>query len=148
MTSVVPEHEDTEVPPPVEPPPALVNSYSFHGSIALEMQTIPRISPRVATRPQPLVPLYATFAALQAADAVTTLKALNRPGVRERNPFVRPLSGSVSGMVVLKAASTAVTVAAVEKLWRRNRVAAVTTMIGINAAYGVIVSRNAAAIED
>ena len=102
----------------------------------------PRVIP--AVRPQSLAPLYVTFAALQAADAITTIKALENPGLREANPLVRPFARSVPGMVILKGASTTVTVMAVEKLWRKNRVAAVATMVGINVAYGIIVSRNAA----
>jgi hypothetical protein len=96
------------------------------------------------TRPQSLTPLYVTFAALQAVDAITTLRALQKPGLREANPLVRPFARNVPAMVILKGASTTVTVMAVEKLWRRNRVAAVATMVGINAAYGIIVSHNAA----
>lgn len=97
-------------------------------------------------RPASLAPLYGTFALLQAMDAITTVKALNQPGVRETNPIVRPFARNVPAMVVLKSASTVVTVAAVEKLWRRNRTAAVATMVGINIAYGVVVSHNAATL--
>ena len=100
--------------------------------------------PPALTRPSSLTPLYVTFAALQAADLVTTIKALQNPTLREANPLVRPFAGNVPAMVILKGTSTAVTVFAVERLWRRNRAAAVATMVGINAAYGIIVSRNAA----
>jgi hypothetical protein len=69
---------------------------------------------------------------------------LQNPRLREANPLVRPFARSVPAMLVLKGASTAVTVVAVEKLWRKNRVAAVATMVGINVGYGIVVSRNAA----
>ena len=45
-------------------------------------------------------------------------------------------------MVLVKVGATALTIAAVERLWRRNRVAAVLTMIGINAGYTAVVAHN------
>jgi hypothetical protein len=97
-------------------------------------------------RPASLFPMYGTFAALQAADVVTTVRALRKPGLREANPFVKPFAQNVPSIVLFKAGSTAVTVLAVEKLWRKNPLAAVATMITINVAYGVLVSQNAARI--
>lgn len=139
-----------ETVPDAEPPAILASARAIGSGLAsFSTPAALTISPRarrvLGARPPPLVPLYATFATLQIADAITTIKALKHPGVRETNPFVKPFANNVPAMVLLKSASTAVTVVAVEKLWRKNRVAAVATMIGINAAYGVIVSRNAAA---
>jgi hypothetical protein len=149
-TAVVnaPELEAMEVPLPIEEPlesTERVLDMSAYASPDQLTMSRPALVP--AARPASLAPLYSTFAALQAADAITTIKALQKPGLREANPIVRPFARNVPAMIVLKGASTVVTVAAVEKLWRKNRAAAVATMVGINLAYGIVVSRNAAAVQ-
>lgn len=141
-----PDLETMEEPLPIAEPPLasterLLDMSAYASPDRLTMSR-PALVP--AARPPWLAPLYGAFAALQAADAITTIKALEKPGLREANPIVRPFARNVPAMIVLKGASTVVTVAAVEKLWRKNRAAAVATMVGINVAYGVIVSRNAA----
>jgi hypothetical protein len=144
----VPELEALELPAPVEEAPPLTSSIRLDIPALASPDHLTMSPPAFvpATRPTSLAPLYGTFAVLQSMDAITTLKALQQPGVREANPIVRPFANSVPAMVALKSASTIVTVAAVEKLWRRNRAAAVATMIGINVAYGIVVSHNAATL--
>jgi hypothetical protein len=96
---------------------------------------------REAGRPAALLPLYASFGALQALDGRSTMNAMDR-GYREMNPLMGPATGSRGAMIATKLATTAATIAGAELLWRRNRVAAVLTMIGINGAYAAIVAHN------
>ena len=99
------------------------------------------VASRPEGRPASLVPLYVTFAALQVLDTDSTRHALAR-GYAEGNPVLRPVAGSGATMMLVKAGATIATIAAVERLWRRNRLAAVLTMIGINAGYAIVVTRN------
>jgi hypothetical protein len=92
-------------------------------------------------RPAALVPLYLTFAGLQAVDVHSTLQALDN-GARESNPMVRSAMGHPAGMFVLKSGTAVGVVFLTERLWRRNRVAAVVTMIALNSAYATIAAHN------
>lgn len=99
---------------------------------------------RAATRPSALVPLYISFTALQALDAHSTLTAIGT-GARETNPVVRSAMTMPAGMVALKAGTAVGVVYLTEKLWKRNRTAAVLTMIALNSAYATIAAHNYAA---
>jgi hypothetical protein len=92
-------------------------------------------------RPAALVPLYIAFTALQVLDAHSTLNATTS-GADEANPMMRSAAVSPTTMLALKAAATTGVVMLSEKLWRRNRAAAVLTMIGLNTAYAVIAAHN------
>ena len=92
-------------------------------------------------RPAPLVPLYFTFVGLQALDVHSTFSALES-GAREANPMVRSALGNPAGLFLLKAGTAAGVVLLTEKLWRRNRTAAVVTMIALNSAYATIAAHN------
>jgi hypothetical protein len=45
-------------------------------------------------------------------------------------------------MLALKAGVTGAAIYASERLWKKNRFAAVVTMIGLNAVYGAVVVHN------
>jgi hypothetical protein len=101
-----------------------------------------RASNRDEDRPRPLVPLYVSFAALQALDLHSTRAALDR-GYAEANPVMAPFVRHRGAALAFKVATTGVTIFAVERLWRReHRTAAVITMIAANAGYAFIVSQN------
>jgi len=106
----------------------------------------PPVPPR-EERPPVLVPLYLSLIGLQVMDGVTTVRAVTEYDARELNPAMRPFAGNQAAILVIKASSTAGTVYAVERLWKRNRVAAVLTMIGINAGYAAVVAHNVRALE-
>jgi hypothetical protein len=93
-------------------------------------------------RPPVLVPLYLSFIGLQVMDGITTVRAITDHGGRELNPVMRPFAGNQAAILAVKATSAAGTVYAVERLWKRNRVAAVLTMVGINAGYAAVVANN------
>jgi hypothetical protein len=97
-----------------------------------------RVPPR---RPRSLVPLYITFGTLQALDAHSTLRGISS-GQREANPVVNGLAGRPGAVVAIKAATAATTILVTEQIWKRNRLAAVATMVAVNSAYAVIAAHN------
>lgn len=85
--------------------------------------------------------LEASFVGLQALDVTSTMRALGR-GHTETNPLMREVAGRPAAMVAVKAGSSAATIWLVRRLARRNRAAAVATMVAIDAAYAAVVARN------
>jgi hypothetical protein len=100
-----------------------------------------RPTARPPARPAPLVGLYVSLAGLQALDIASTHRALNA-GAAEANPVVAPFASSPVALAVVKAGVTSATIVASERLWKKNRKAALLTMIALNAAYGVVVAHN------
>ena len=98
----------------------------------------------IATAPSPppqRFVLYGSFAVLQALDAHSTIRAVEA-GHDETNPVVSSVSGSPEAIIGLKAAATVATIVAAEKLWRRNRAAAIGLMVAVNVTYAIVVARN------
>jgi hypothetical protein len=93
-------------------------------------------------RPAALVPLYASFAALQGADLVLTRRAIAR-GATEANPVMRGVVGSPAGFFAAKAGLTATTILFTEKLRKRHPKAAVVLLVALDAALAVVVTHNA-----
>jgi hypothetical protein len=110
-------------------------------TVAVTSATVLPPAPPASHRPTALVPLYVSFAALQAFDIDSTMKALNR-GAVEANPIMRGVIGSPPAVIALKAAFTGVIIASSEKLWKKNRVAAVLMMVGMNSFYAAVVAHN------
>lgn len=96
-------------------------------------------------RPAGLVPLYVSFSALQALDTHSTSRAIGR-GAVEANPVMKGLAGSEAGMLAVKAAGTAGVIFASEKMWRKNRKAAVIFMVAANSAMAWVVQNNYRAV--
>jgi hypothetical protein len=94
-----------------------------------------------AERPAALTPLYISFATLQGLDVHSTFRALGSGG-RETNPMIGAVAGTPAGMVALKGGTAIGMIYLSEKLSKRNRTAAVLTMIGLNSAYAMIVAHN------
>jgi len=88
-----------------------------------------------------LVPLYASFVALQALDAHSTLRAIDA-GAAEANPVMGGLAHQPAALVAVKAGLTASTIYLVEKVRLRNRRAAIALMAVLNSAYVTIVAHN------
>ena len=95
-----------------------------------------------ASRPRALAPLYVSFATLQALDVHSTLRALDGGSAREANPILGAAAGSPAAMIALKAGAGAGLIYASERLWKRNRVAAVAMMVAVNSAYAIVVAHN------
>jgi hypothetical protein len=92
-------------------------------------------------RPASLLPLYVSFGALQVLDVHSTLNVLDNGG-REGNAIMSGVVRSPAAFVAVKAGAGAGVILLTEKLWKRNRTAAILTMIGLNGAYVTIVSHN------
>lgn len=113
----------------------LVSVRALAGDVAIGARSEPQ------KRPAALVPLYVTFAALQALDAHSTLMATGSGGV-EGNPLMRGAVSNPAAMLAVKAGVATGVVAISERLWRHNRTAAVLTMIGLNSAYALVAAHN------
>lgn len=90
-------------------------------------------------RPVALPALYVTFAALQIADARSTFSAVGR-SAQETNPLMG--RGNQATAWAVKAATAASTIYFAERLWKKNRVAAIVLMAGINGSYAAIAVHN------
>ena len=131
-----------------EPPPASLRE-------AAQSQVAPTLAPagiNVAglglpsqPRPGPLVPLYASFATLQALDVHSTSRALDH-GAVEANPMMKGLAGNPTALLAVKAAGTAGVIVASEKMWKKNRAAAVFFMVAANSAMAWVVQHNYRAV--
>ena len=122
---------------------------------AAQLQVVPTVAPAgisvahrgPASEPRPgaLVPLYASFATLQALDAHSTSRALDQ-GAVEANPMMKGLAGNPTALLAVKAAGTAGVIFASEKMWKKNRAAAVFFMVAANSAMAWVVQNNYRAV--
>lgn len=85
--------------------------------------------------------LYASTAVMQALDVHSTLKALDR-GAVEGNPLMTQVTGNKAAFIALKAGVAFSTVMAARNMSKRNKVAAVLTLVAINSAYAMVVNHN------
>ena len=108
---------------------------ALHPSIPPVSETMP--SQRIGV----LLPLYASFAGLQALDAHSTVRAL-RNGGTERNPLLGGVAGQPAALFALKAGVTASTILLTERLRPKHRVAAITLMAAIDSFYAMVVVHN------
>lgn len=90
-------------------------------------------------RPALLVPMYGALVTLHGLDVHSTVRAL-RAGHREANPLFE--NGKPGPIIGAKIASAAATVWLTERLWKKNRVAAVLVMAGVNASMAAVVANN------
>jgi hypothetical protein len=98
------------------------------------------------TRGAVLPLLYGSYAALQAFDAVSTLRGV-RLGAQEANPMIAGVSRNPAGMWALKSGLTAASIVAAEHLWKqRRRGEAITLMVVANGIMAGVAARNAAVV--
>ena len=135
--------------------PAAAQESSPHLTAAIQLEAVPLPSlfaplfeqvqipapPLARRRPSALMPMYVSFASLQALDAHSTSRALDR-GAVEANPLMRGLAGNTAGMLAIKAGATTAVVYSAERIWRKNRTAAVVFMLAVNSAMALVVQHN------
>jgi hypothetical protein len=92
-------------------------------------------------RPKLLPALYAVTVLTQVLDAHSTMSALSRGG-REMNPLMQGVASNGTTLLAVKMGAAVGTVFVAEKLWRRNRVAAIALMVAVNAATAGIAAHN------
>lgn len=90
-------------------------------------------------RPTALLPLYVSQIALHGLDLHSTLSALAR-GHREANPLFN--DATAGRLIGAKMASSALSVYLSERLWKKNRVASIVVVTGVNVALAAIVANN------
>ena len=98
------------------------------------------------TRPAVLPTLYTSLAALQFYDGYSTLYGQSR-GAREANPTMRWMADSPARLWTVKAATTAVSIAIAERMWKRNRVGAIVTMAAVNGVAAVVAVHNTSVLQ-
>jgi len=96
-------------------------------------------------RPPALIPLYASFAALQLVDMHSTWRALNH-GAVEANPLLSGVAGNKAMLLTVKTAGTAAVIAVSERLRKKSRTAAVVLMISANSGMTWVVEHNYTAV--
>ena len=82
--------------------------------------------------------LFVSYGAVQALDMASTIKARNA-GAIEANPVMQ---GSYAKGMAVKAALGAATMRAVRSLEKKNKKAAIITMIAANVATAAVVAHN------
>lgn len=92
-----------------------------------------------------LVPLYVSFAALQALDAHSTLRGIHG-GAVERNPMLHSVAKTPAVLFAVKAGVAASTIVLADKVRGRSRVGAIVLMAGLNSFYATVVAHNYAAV--
>jgi hypothetical protein len=113
-------------------------SFQLPTETALAVQaSVERGSPRGVL----MTSMYASFIALQALDAHSTIRALDR-GARETNPMVAPFADDTAALIALKAGTAAGVIYMTDRVRRHNRVASIVIIAAANSAYAVIVARN------
>lgn len=124
---------------PVTSAPSIQTSFAVH-------DTPSRLTVRESAPPRPrpvsLLPMYASFATLQALDFHSTTSAISQGVGREANPLARPIVEHPAGFLALKAGATAGMIWATERMWKRHPVQAVVFMAAANSAMAIVVAHN------
>ena len=108
--------------------------------------TAPIRSTSPSSRGSLLPSLYVGLAALQAYDGFSTRKAISRGGV-EVNPLMGPIASRSAALYAVKAATTAASIYAAERLWRQHhRVQAVALMAVTNGLMAAVATHNASVV--
>ena len=85
--------------------------------------------------------LYASTVVMQALDVHSTLSAF-RSGATEANPLMQGVTRNRATFMAVKAGVAASTILAAKQLSKRNKVAAIATLVAINSAYAMVVNHN------
>jgi hypothetical protein len=105
--------------------------------LSLSAAPVPLFALVEPKRPPALPVLYGSFATFQALDIVSTQKAKSA-GAKEMNPMM----GGTGQMIAMKAATSVFSIYLVEKTWKKNRTAAIMTMVAINGMSAAIAAHN------
>ncbi len=127
--------------------PSLDISAAVSTSLTAPVRAADQLSPTLV-RPQPasrpsalMTSLYASTIAMQALDVHSTLTAFGA-GAVEANPLMTGVTKNPWAFVALKAGIATSTVFAARNMAKRNKVAAVATLVAVNSAYAMIVQHN------
>ena len=90
---------------------------------------------------QLMLGLYAATAVMQALDIHSTLSAFNA-GAVEGNPLMTGVTGNKASFIAMKAAVATGAIFAARGVAKRNKVAAIATLVAINSAYAMVARHN------
>jgi hypothetical protein len=141
LASAIPASAQQDSAAPALTPPLFAERQAVSDAAPI-FSPAPSVTPARQKRPSVLVPMYVSFAALQGLDYSSTTRALRSGAGREANPLMRPIVGNRPAFIAVKAATGVVTIWAGEKLWKKNRAAAVVLMAVMNGAVGAVVAHN------
>ena len=85
---------------------------------------------------------YAAYAALQALDVASTLRALRTPGAYEANPMYAGVVDSPAKFIALKSVSTFATILFMQRFSKTHPKASFFVMAGLNSGYLYVVNNN------
>jgi hypothetical protein len=124
---------------------ALSNAVTSPAVIGAE-QIGPLQGPSFAPLPRPrgsalLATLYASTAAMQALDVHSSLRAFSN-GAVESNPLMAGVTKNKAAFMAVKAGVAVSTIFAAKNMAKKNKVAAIATLVAINSAYALVVSHN------
>jgi hypothetical protein len=88
-----------------------------------------------------LAALSMVYVTANVLDWDSTMRAVGRGGT-EQNPVMGAVAGNSAAYLALKSALTATTLYAVNRVWQKNRPAAVVMLAGVTVAQGFIVAHN------
>lgn len=106
-----------------------------------QTQTATSAAGAAQRRPASLIPLYVSFATLQALDIHSTRRAI-AAGASEVNPVVGRWLGEPVALTAAKAGVAVGIVMLTERFRKQHPRAATLTMVGLNAAMTVVVAHN------
>lgn len=88
-----------------------------------------------------MISLYASTAVVQALDIHSTLAGLDK-GAYEANPIMAPLTRNKAAFIGVKAAVAAGTILAAREMAKKNKVAAIVTLVAMNSLYAYVAHHN------
>lgn len=92
-------------------------------------------------RPSSLMPMYFSYAALQALDMHSTMSAM-KAGAHEANPTMAGVVKNPGAFAAVKIGVAAATIFATERMWKRNKAAAIAVMVIANGVNAAVVMHN------
>jgi hypothetical protein len=110
-------------------------------------ETSPRIAKRLTKKANPLGnSLYTasllTLTALNIADTISTVKALQLPGLEEGNPIMRPFTKNILLFSTVKLSLTALDFYLLKNIYKKNKTLGWVLSIVGNIAMSYVVSNN------
>ena len=85
--------------------------------------------------------LYVSTAVMQGLDVHSTLKALDA-GAVEANPLMSGVTKNKAAFIAMKAGIAAGTIFAAHKASKKNRAAAIISLVAINSVYAMVANHN------
>jgi hypothetical protein len=136
--------ERPDIPQPNLGSPVVVPLASIH--VAERNQPPPQllappVPPRTSGATKALNSLYVSTAVMQGLDVHSTFAVLNSGG-GEGNPVMAGVVTNKAAFIGIKAGIATGTILAARQIAKRNKVAAIATLVAINSAYAFVVQHN------